>query len=46
MKGGKRHEMPCHHNLEEYLAAYLDGCELRGDRKGRYSARSAVALSD
>ncbi len=33
-KGGKRHEMPCHHNLEEYLIAYLDGCELRGDRKG------------
>ena len=32
-KGGKRHEMPCHHNLEEYLAAYLDGCELRGDLK-------------
>src|SRR5215469_7892947 len=24
-KGGKRHAMPCHHNLEEYLAAYLDG---------------------
>ncbi len=33
-KGGKRHEMPCHHNLEEYLTAYLDGCELRDDRKG------------
>ncbi len=33
-KGGKRHEMPCHHNLEEYLTAYLDGCELREDRKG------------
>lgn len=33
-KGGKRHEMPCHHNLEEYLIAYLDGCELRDDRKG------------
>ena len=33
-KGGKRHEMPCHHNLEEYLAAYLDGCALRDDRKG------------
>ena len=32
-KGGKRHEMPCHHNLEEYLIAYLDGCELRDDRK-------------
>src|SRR5262249_35849379 len=24
-KGGKRHAMPCHHNLEEYLIAYLDG---------------------
>jgi site-specific recombinase XerD len=24
-KGGKRHEMPCHHNLEAYLQAYLDG---------------------
>ena len=22
-KGGKRHAMPCHHNLEEYLTAYL-----------------------
>ena len=33
-KGGKRHEMPCHHNLEDYLHAYLDGCDLRIDRKG------------
>ncbi len=33
-KGGKRHAMPCHHNLEEYLTAYLDGAGLRGDRKG------------
>lgn len=33
-KGGKRHEMPCHHNLEEYLAAYINGCELLDDRKG------------
>src|ERR1700734_3800004 len=24
-KGGKRHEMPCQHNLETYLQAYLDG---------------------
>jgi len=29
-KGGKRHEIPCHHNLKEYLTACLDGCELRG----------------
>jgi site-specific recombinase XerD len=33
-KGGKRHAMPCHHNLEEYLTAYLDGAELRDDAKG------------
>jgi integrase/recombinase XerC len=33
-KGGKRHEMPCHHNLETYLHAYIDGCELAGDPKG------------
>ncbi len=23
-KGGKRHEMPAHHNLEEYMAAYIE----------------------
>ena len=33
-KGGKRHEMPCHHRLEEILEAYLDGAGLRGDPKG------------
>ena len=32
-KGGKRHEMPCHHNLEEYLHAYLDECGLAATRK-------------
>lgn len=48
-KGGKRHEMPCHHNLEEYLSAYLDGCALRDDRKGplfRTIARGTKRLSD
>jgi hypothetical protein len=25
--------MPCHHNLEEYLSAYLDGAGLRDDPK-------------
>ncbi len=48
-KGGKRHEMPCHHNLEEYLTAYIDGCELRDDRKGplfRTIARGTKRLSD
>ena len=33
-KGGKRHEMPCHHNLEAYLHAYIDGCGLASDLKG------------
>jgi hypothetical protein len=33
-KGGKQHAMPCHHNLEEYLVAYLDGAGLRDDPKG------------
>lgn len=33
-KGGKRHEMPCHHNLEAYLHAYIDGAGIGGDPKG------------
>lgn len=33
-KGGKRHEMPCHHNLETYLHAYIDGCGLAADPRG------------
>ena len=48
-KGGKQHEMPCHHNLDEYLTAYLDGCALREDRKGplfRTIARGTKRLSD
>lgn len=32
-KGGKRHEMPCHHNLDAYLHAYLDGAGLAGNPK-------------
>jgi len=33
-KGGKRHEVPCHHNLEAYLHAYIEGCKLGADPKG------------
>ena len=33
-KGGKRHEMPCHHNLDAYLHAYIDDCGLAFDPKG------------
>lgn len=27
-KGGKRHEMPCHHHLEDYLMGYIEGAGL------------------
>ena len=33
-KGGKQHEMPCHHNLEAYLHAYIDACGLADDPNG------------
>lgn len=47
-KGGKRHEMPCHHALEDYLHAYIDGCGLGSDPKGplfRTIARGTGRLS-
>ena len=47
-KGGKRHEMPCRHNLEAYLHATLDGCGLASDPKGplfRTIGRGAGALT-
>ena len=33
-KGGKPHAMPCHHHLETYLTAYIEGAGLAGDPKG------------
>src|SRR5580700_10900929 len=33
-KGGKPHAMPCHHHLETYLTAYIDGAGLAEDPKG------------
>src|SRR5450759_4679640 len=33
-KGGKRHEMPCNHNLEAYLDAYISAAGLADDLKG------------
>jgi integrase len=32
-KGGKQHAMPCHHKLEEYLVAYIEGAGLRDEPK-------------
>jgi integrase/recombinase XerC len=43
-KGGKAHAMPCHHNLEEYLSAYLDGAGLRDDAKRALFPSTVVEL--
>jgi integrase len=32
-KGGKRHEMPAHHNLEAYLDAYITAAAIRDSGK-------------
>jgi site-specific recombinase XerD len=48
-KGGKRHEMPCHHTLEAYLHAYLDGTGIADDPMGplfRTVARGTGQLSE
>ena len=33
-KGGKEHEMPCHHHLEQYLHEYMEGVGIAADAKG------------
>ncbi len=40
-KGGKRHEMPAHHNLEAYLDAYIEAAGIRDGGKSPLF-RSAV----
>jgi integrase/recombinase XerD len=32
-KGGKRHEVPAHHNAEAYVDAYLDAAGIAGEKK-------------
>ena len=39
-KGGKEHEMPCHHNLEAWLHAYIEGASIVGDKTVLF--RSAI----
>ena len=43
-KGGKEHEMPCHHNLDDYLHAYLDQALAGADKKD-FLFRSAKGRS-
>ncbi len=48
-KGGKRHEMPCHHNLEHYLDVYIESAGIEKDGKGylfRTAQGRAKQLSD
>ena len=33
-KGGKQHEMPCHHSLDEYLHAYIEGAQIGIEGRG------------
>jgi integrase/recombinase XerD len=33
-KGGKEHEVPCHHNLEQYLDEYITAAGIVGDQDG------------
>ncbi len=43
-KGGKLHDMPAHHTLDEYLHAYLQGAGIAGDAKG-FLFRTAAGRS-
>jgi integrase len=48
-KGGKRHEMPAHHNLEAYLDAYIEAAGIRDAGKAplfRSAAGRTGALID
>ncbi len=47
-KGGKRHEMPCHHNLDEYLHAYINSAKLTEAKSilFRTAPRRSGQLSD
>jgi hypothetical protein len=42
-KGGKRHEMPAHHNLEAYLDSYIEAAGIRDGGKTPSSAPPPAA---
>jgi integrase/recombinase XerD len=47
-KGGKHHEMPCHHSLEEYLDGYVKAAGIEEDKKGplfRTAPRKSAVLT-
>jgi site-specific recombinase XerD len=48
-KGGKQHEMPVHHTLEEYLDSYIAAAGIKGDPKSplfRASSGKTKVLSE
>ena len=48
-KGGKRHEMPAHHNLEAYLNSYIEAAGIRDDSRSplfRSAAGRTGTLTD
>jgi integrase len=42
-KGGKRHEMSCHHSLDAYLAEYIETADVADEPKGWLFAARALA---
>jgi site-specific recombinase XerD len=44
-KGGKFHEVPAHHLIEEYLDAYIQAAKIKDDGKG-WLFRSAIGKSN
>src|SRR6516225_8202100 len=43
-KGGKEHDVPCHHNLDEFLDGYIEAAGIKDDANG-YLFRSASRRS-
>lgn len=41
-KGGKEHDVPCHHNLDQYLHDYIEAASIADDPDG-YPFRSSRA---
>ncbi|MDQ2842666.1 MAG: tyrosine-type recombinase/integrase [Acidobacteriota bacterium] len=49
-KGGKEHQVPCHHQLDEYLHDYIQAAGIEQDRKGflfrSMASKAGTALTE
>jgi hypothetical protein len=43
-KGGKRHEMPAHHKLEQFVDEYLDAAGIRSEKAAADAAAAATPI--